>query len=229
MRDLRLVLTRPSARSQHGNYGEELWGTATKVLVDASRGRGDVPPDLSRQPTGINDRQEISGVTPLHITCDHGHAAGANELLSRGAEVDACDSRGVTALMYASEDGQEATVRLLLRHQAKINLGDEDGTTALHLACRHARAHPRHARRAVSHARSACRRTPPLNAQSVNSAHRRYGHIDTARTLLASSANADAVENDGTSALMCVCGMMNNEDESLVRLLIAAGANINHR
>ena len=73
------------------------------------------------------------------------------------------------------------------------------------------------------------RRTPPLNAQSVNSAHRRYGHIDTARTLLASSANADAVENDGTSALMCVCGMMNNEDESLVRLLIAAGANINHR
>eukprot|EP00966_Prymnesium_polylepis_P219817 5084887-Prymnesium_polylepis.2 len=133
-----LALTGRSAWPQQHNYGEELWGTSVKMLVDAGRLRGDVPAGLSRQPTGISDRLEISGVTPLHITCDHGHTAGANELLSRGAEVDAPDSRGVTALMYASEDGQEATVRLLLRHQAKINLGDEDGTTALHLACRRA-------------------------------------------------------------------------------------------
>ena len=111
----------------HSNYGETLWNTS--ALLAHKHGTDGTPAtdhhhdrdddrhhdrrhnhhDLEHANTGQLLQEisthEISGVTPLHIACDHGHVLAAEELLSRGVEVDAVDSRGVTG----------ATIRHLIR------------------------------------------------------------------------------------------------------------------
>ena len=59
-----------------------------------------------------------SGEQPLHMAIYGGHLLLAEQLLDRGAEVDATTNDGETALMYAARRNMPAAVRLLLQRDA---------------------------------------------------------------------------------------------------------------
>lgn len=56
------------------------------------------------------------------------------ELLKRGAAVDAATKKGNTALHIASLAGQEEVVKLLVNHYASVNVQSQNGFTPLYMA-----------------------------------------------------------------------------------------------
>ncbi|KAK2108221.1 Ankyrin repeat and SOCS box protein 18 [Saguinus oedipus] len=84
--------------------------------------------------------------TPLHVAAQHGLDEHARLYLSRGARVNARNSRKETALSAACgatrrPDEQGRCLRLcalLLRHGAAADTRDEDERSPLHKACSHA-------------------------------------------------------------------------------------------
>ena len=64
----------------------------------------------------------------------NGDLASIEDLLDRGADIEARTGEGTTALMFASGGGQVAAVELLLDRGADIEARNDDGNTALILA-----------------------------------------------------------------------------------------------
>ena len=115
----------PVGATARSNYGETLWNTSALLAENFSRaaaaGSGaEKGSRMGARRTSLLQHhehhlehsatgklfQEISGVTPLHIACDHGHVHAAGELLRRGTEVDAVDSRGVTGARRWGDVGE---------------------------------------------------------------------------------------------------------------------------
>ena len=77
--------------------------------------------------------------TPLIEASREGKSTMARFLLSRGAKVDAVDSRNGAALLHACITADLQTATLLAEHGAKIDAEDNRGQTALHYLCQNAR------------------------------------------------------------------------------------------
>nr|XP_021327074.1 ankyrin repeat and SOCS box protein 16 isoform X1 [Danio rerio] len=75
---------------------------------------------------------KIKQTSALRLAASRGHSACVEELLFRGAEVDA-DPGGRTALHDACSGGHDVCVRLLLDHAADPDLLAMDGNAPLHL------------------------------------------------------------------------------------------------
>ena len=60
------------------------------------------------------NQRDASGNTSLHFCCANGHGACAQLLLTRGADVNACNARGDTPLHNAARWGFPGLVRALL-------------------------------------------------------------------------------------------------------------------
>ncbi|XP_051905441.1 ankyrin repeat and SOCS box protein 16 isoform X3 [Hippocampus zosterae] len=75
---------------------------------------------------------KVKQTSALRLASRHGHAACVEELLFRGAEVNA-DPGGSTALHDACAGGHAACVKLLLAHGADAQLLSADGNAPLHL------------------------------------------------------------------------------------------------
>lgn len=75
---------------------------------------------------------KIKQTSPLRLAAGRGHSGCVEELLFRGAEVDA-DPGGRTALHDACSGGHNVCVRLLLDHGADPDLLAVDGNAPLHL------------------------------------------------------------------------------------------------
>ena len=79
---------------------------------------------------------DARGRHPLYYAAEADLAALCDELIARGADVDAATRNGgVTALMIASDRGARSAVSSLLARGAAVNAADADGDTALSLAC----------------------------------------------------------------------------------------------
>ncbi len=106
-----------------------------ELLFDAARlGRSDVLPALLLAGTDIEAR-DPKGYTPLILASYNGHVAATEELLGRGAIVDAPDgARGNTALMGVVFKGYDAFVDRLLVVGADPNRTNNAGQTALMMA-----------------------------------------------------------------------------------------------
>ena len=79
----------------------------------------------------------LSGRNPtqdLWRIAETGEVGELEQLLARGAEVNARNDTGVTALMVASYHGRLEMVRALTDHGADVNAMDDDGFTAATLA-----------------------------------------------------------------------------------------------
>jgi ankyrin repeat protein len=69
--------------------------------------------------------------TLLMIAASHGHSTMVDELLDRGALIEATDRWGMTALMHAATTTSKRTIQVLLERKANINAQDKNGQTAL--------------------------------------------------------------------------------------------------
>jgi ankyrin repeat protein len=77
------------------------------------------------------------GTTPLMESTRDGHVAIAQELLARGADINALDKHQDNALNWAVYFGQQPLVELLLAHQANFNqVGQQTQDNALDIARR---------------------------------------------------------------------------------------------
>lgn len=74
----------------------------------------------------VNRRcQKYHSWTPLHFAANYGNAAICQELLDRGAFVDALDNIGRTPLHHASSKGHFDTVLLLVERGANVDIRDD--------------------------------------------------------------------------------------------------------
>ena len=76
----------------------------------------------------------------LFFAAETGDIAAVDELLQRGANVDAVSKAGATALALAARHGHVGIIELLIRAGARIDLGMrhvEHGVTALYIASRY--------------------------------------------------------------------------------------------
>ncbi|XP_046974225.1 ankyrin-3-like isoform X2 [Vanessa cardui] len=75
-----------------------------------------------------------NGLNALHLAAKDGHIAVVEELIKRGATVDAATKKGNTALHIACLAGQEAVARALLGAGAKADAQSAAGFTPLYMA-----------------------------------------------------------------------------------------------
>ncbi|XP_031626690.1 carboxypeptidase B-like isoform X2 [Contarinia nasturtii] len=73
----------------------------------------------------------------LIVASSIGNTAAVQQLIAKGAHVDAHDNLGMTALHWAAENGHEETAKILIEVGAKINAKDFLLNTPLHIACSH--------------------------------------------------------------------------------------------
>ncbi|MCM8596480.1 ankyrin repeat domain-containing protein [Accumulibacter sp.] len=73
----------------------------------------------------------------LHYAVFNGHGKVADDLLARGANVNARAPNGATPLMLAAREGQEALARVLLESGADAKLQSDWGDTPLTMAMRY--------------------------------------------------------------------------------------------
>jgi ankyrin repeat protein len=94
---------------------------------------------LTEQPELLNSISPRHGMTPLHWAVVGGHPGLAEQLLDRGAQVDARSRSGATPLLLAVRpfEGRAPapadveSIRLLLDRGADVDAADRDGLTPL--------------------------------------------------------------------------------------------------
>jgi len=84
---------------------------------------------LSHLAAGQGDSNSLDN--ELVVAAEKGDTAAVQQLLQKGANVEARDSGGGTALLWAAEGGYTEVAKLLLDKGANINAKDSKGTTAL--------------------------------------------------------------------------------------------------
>lgn len=170
--------------------------------------------------------QAPSANRDLLVAAERGDAQALQRALAAGADVNARDARRRTALILAGELGHIAVARALLAARAEVNALDERRYDALTQAS----ARGDHAMVDLLLAAGADVRlvTSPYDGTAlIAAAH--HGHVEVVRALLARRPNIDHVNNLGWTAVMeaVVLGDGGPRHTETLRLLIAAGANVN--
>ncbi|XP_019752210.1 ankyrin repeat and SOCS box protein 16 isoform X4 [Hippocampus comes] len=168
---------------------------------------------------------KVKQTSALRLASRHGHAACVEELLFRGAEVNA-DPGGSTALHDACAGGHAACVKLLLAHGADAQLLSADGNAPLHLCtlplslqCAELLLDSG----ADVNVRTAESRLTPLHVAALRGLE---AHVEL---LLSVGADVLATNLEGETALNAACARAEKPSEAsryqgVVRRLLDAGA-----
>ena len=108
------------------------------LSIAATWGERDMVRQLIQHGASTNHHNDNRyGTTPLMESTRDGHVAIAQELLARGADINALDKHQDNALNWAVYFGQQPLVELLLAHQANFNqVGQQTQDNALDIARR---------------------------------------------------------------------------------------------
>jgi ankyrin repeat protein len=125
----------------HSTDDDDLAKACVRYLV----GRG-ADPDIRLyvkqrlKGAGGRRREELEGMlgrlgwTPLHAAAERGEAAVVENLILKGADVNARTANGQTPLHIAADHGSYGALETLLKHKANPNLQDKRGRTPVELA-----------------------------------------------------------------------------------------------
>ena len=180
--------------------------------------------------------REAEGNTPLHIAAKRDRAKVVGLLAARAANVNAENSAGITPLAFAAAYGSLETVKALLDAGAAANEGKRDqpllaainfgkDAAVVELLLRRAGANPNHVgaatRTGIQNITLGASAYPTTTTTPLRAAVER-GDFDIVRLLLQFKADANAVGEDGRTALSLAVGNTN-----LVKLLLEAKADPN--
>ena len=167
----------------------------------------------------IETKDETFGRTPLSYAAQGGHEAIVQQLLARGADIEAKDRFGQTPLSFAAQGGHEAVVQQLLAQGADIEAKARAGRTPLSFAAmrgHEAVVQQLLARGADIEAKDRAGRTPLSYAAG-------RGDEAVVQQLLARDADIEAKDEYGWTPLSYAVG---NGHAAVVQQLLARGADI---
>jgi ankyrin repeat protein len=173
--------------------------------------------------------RQATGDDALIVAVALGDTDAAGRAIRGGASVDGLSIAGFTPLMTAAGVGNERLVTFLIAHGAAVDAPGPHGITALGLAACVSGDVP--TMRALLLAGAS-----PNGGSSTTIIQSRplvhsvaMGHHAAAELLLkwGADANLCATFADGASPLTASAGTAGEEDERIVSLLIAAGADVN--
>ena len=107
-----------------GPLSEEESAELSKVTEDLRNG-------------SLVDKSIGNGLTRLHMAAKNGHAAVAEFLIEKGANVNVTDNYNWAPLHFAAMHGQEEVVKLFLENGARVDIKSKQDWTPLHQAARH--------------------------------------------------------------------------------------------
>ncbi|KAM9779922.1 ankyrin repeat and SOCS box protein 16 [Neosynchiropus ocellatus] len=169
---------------------------------------------------------KVKQSSPLRLAAGRGHSGCMEELLFRGAEVNA-DPGGNTALHDACMGGHAVCVQLLLSHGADPEVLDVDGTAPLHL-CTYAQS-VQCARLLVEFGAEVNVRTRNSRLTPLHVAAQR-GLSEHVELFLSHGADVMATSQEGETPLNAACSRAERPSEAgrylcVVQKLLDAGAN----
>ena len=103
-------------------------------LRQISQGTG---PDPDSGGGDVNQILDETGLTMLMVAAYEGREEILEQLIGRGANLEAKDESGYTALMFACNAGKAGCVAKLLAARADVNACDKDGSNPLMFAAQH--------------------------------------------------------------------------------------------
>ena len=157
---------------------------------------------------------------------ERGDAALVQQLLRDGADLNGRDARGRTPIMAATHANKPAIVKLLIQAGADINLQDEIKDNPFLYAGAEGRLE---VLKLLIDAGADTRSTNRFGGTALIPAAER-GHVEVVQELLSrTNVKIDHVNNLGWTALLeaVILGDGGPRRTEVVRLLIAAGANVN--
>jgi ankyrin repeat protein len=142
-----------------------------------------------------------------------GNLIVVNDIIKKGADVNARGDDGGTALMLASQDGHTDVAKLLIEKGADVNARKNDGVTILILASQDGH---------TDVAKLLIEKGADVNARSNKGGTAlilasKGGHIDVAKLLIEKGADVNARDDDGLTALMFASHKGNTDMVSLLR------------
>lgn len=180
---------------------------------------------------GVIIRAEVATAPepePTGVSADLLKAAAAGdlnriqELLTKGADIDARGKNGRTSLMLASMKGNTETVKLLLKKGSDINAKNDHGLTALNYAANKNQASVM--RLLIRHGANVNQRGRTGDTPLIKAAGR--GNIEAATALRDYGADVNARNSGGQTALMRAAL---NGQSAMVRFLLENGADAKAR
>ena len=156
---------------------------------------------------------------------ERGELPVVRRLLADGARIDARDQRGRTALLAATQRNRVDIARFLIQEGADVNAKDFIQDTPFLYAGAEGRDE------IVRLTLAAGANLKDINRYGgtalIPAAH--HGHVETVKILLATAIDKDHVNNLGWTALLeaVILGDGGAAHTEIVRLLVAAGANVN--
>ncbi|HTY25989.1 MAG TPA: ankyrin repeat domain-containing protein [Desulfomonilaceae bacterium] len=148
------------------------------------------------------------------------HVAQVQDLLAKGADINAKDTYGVPALMWAAAWGRLQIVKLLLEKGADVNAKDKVGQTALMLTRQGGADLVR-----LLLDKGADINTKDKAGHTALMSATRYGQADVMEVLLNNGADVNAKDNYGRTALMTASWSGGRPE--VVKLLLDKGADVN--
>ena len=156
---------------------------------------------------------------------ERGDAAAVQRLLREGAAVNARDGRGRTALLAATHANRVEVARVLITAGADVNAKDAIEDSPFLYAGAEGR---NEILKLILAAGADVKSTNRYGGTALIPAADR-GHVETVQILLATAIDKDHVNRLGWTALLeaIILGDGGAKHAEIVRLLVAAGANVN--
>lgn len=161
----------------------------------------------------------------LIAAAGRGDSAGVQALLKAGAGVTARDGRGRTALLAATHDNRIEVARVLIAAGADVNAKDAIEDSPYLYAAAEGRNEILKMTLAADADLTSVNRYGGTGL--IPAAH--HGHVETVKILLATPIDKDHVNKLGWTALLeaIILGDGGAAHTEIVRLLVAAGSNVN--